>query len=406
MENFKYIILGAGPAGLTFANRLLELGETSFLVLEKDAEAGGLCKSEMVDGSPLDTGGGHFLDVKNEKALAFVFKFMPKAEWTRFRRISTITLEDREIDYPFESNIWQFPVKKQLQYLISVLTAGCMLGKPEPKRFMDWIHWKLGDQIARDYMIPYNEKVWSVDLNTLGTYWLNKLPNLSPKEIVVSCIRKKTSGNAPAHANFYYPNKFGYGEVWKRMANKLGNKIRYNTTVRSLHIKNRTINGIYRGKIIITTIPWKTVNFLPVIPDSIRNEIDSLEYSSMRTTYYPENVTTRAHWTYVPDKSVSYHRRLYRSNFCNGARGYWTETNEKRAGLSPTRYQQFWVNAFAYPLNLVHKPTAMKKMFTYFSKRKIFGLGRWGEWEHMNSDVAVSNALTLADTISNKHHLQ
>jgi len=52
MENFKYIILGAGPAGLTFANRLLELGETSFIVLEKEAEAGGLCRSEIIDGSP------------------------------------------------------------------------------------------------------------------------------------------------------------------------------------------------------------------------------------------------------------------------------------------------------------------------------------------------------------------
>ena len=39
LKNFKYIILGAGPSGLTFANRLLELGETSFIVLEKEKEA-------------------------------------------------------------------------------------------------------------------------------------------------------------------------------------------------------------------------------------------------------------------------------------------------------------------------------------------------------------------------------
>ena len=56
MEKVKYLILGAGPAGLTFANRLKELSEDSFLVLEKEQEAGGLCRSVMVDGSPFDIG--------------------------------------------------------------------------------------------------------------------------------------------------------------------------------------------------------------------------------------------------------------------------------------------------------------------------------------------------------------
>ena len=35
----KYLILGAGPSGLTFANRLKQMGESSFLVLEKEKEA-------------------------------------------------------------------------------------------------------------------------------------------------------------------------------------------------------------------------------------------------------------------------------------------------------------------------------------------------------------------------------
>lgn len=54
----KYIILGAGPAGLSYANRLKKSGETSFLVLEREKDAGGLCRSVNVDNSPLDRGGG------------------------------------------------------------------------------------------------------------------------------------------------------------------------------------------------------------------------------------------------------------------------------------------------------------------------------------------------------------
>ncbi len=405
MENFKYIILGAGPAGLTFANRLLALGETSFLVLEKDQEAGGLCKSKVVDGSPLDIGGGHFLEVKNRKALAFIFQFMPKAEWRQYHRVSTIRLDKSEIDYPFESNIWQFSIRNQLRYLYSILTAGSVFGKPKPENFKDWIIWKFGNQIARDYMIPYNEKVWSVNLKTMGTYWLNKLPKSSSKEIVLSYLQKKSKVAIPAHALFYYPKNFGFGEVWKRMAKKLGNKIRYNEPIESIHVHNKIINGKYHGSFIITTIPWRVVNFLPSIPDDIYQAIDSLQYSSIRVSYYPEQIQTHAQWTYVPNKSVSYHRCLYRSNFCTNARGYWTETNKKRAELHSTRHQPFWINTFAYPLNTIKKLEATKMILTYFSNKQIFGLGRWGEWEHMNSDIAVTKAIEMANAMDKKYHL-
>ena len=59
-KNMKYLILGAGPAGLTVANMLKQKGITDFLVLEREATAGGLCRSVDVDGAPFDIGGGHF----------------------------------------------------------------------------------------------------------------------------------------------------------------------------------------------------------------------------------------------------------------------------------------------------------------------------------------------------------
>ena len=88
----KYIILGAGPAGLTFANKLKEKGEDSFVVIEKEQEAGGLCRSRVVDGAPLDIGGGHFLDVKDSIVTDFLFRFMPEDEWNVFERNSQIDL--------------------------------------------------------------------------------------------------------------------------------------------------------------------------------------------------------------------------------------------------------------------------------------------------------------------------
>ena len=48
----KYLILGAGPAGLTIANKLRQAKKTDFLLLEK--EVGGLCRSLNVDGAHFD----------------------------------------------------------------------------------------------------------------------------------------------------------------------------------------------------------------------------------------------------------------------------------------------------------------------------------------------------------------
>ena len=96
----KYLILGAGPAGLTFANRLLQKGEQDFLVLEKEEDAGGLCRSVDVDGSPLDIGGGHFLDVRNPEVLSFLFPFMKEEEWDLYERDSRIVVNGNVINSP------------------------------------------------------------------------------------------------------------------------------------------------------------------------------------------------------------------------------------------------------------------------------------------------------------------
>ena len=135
MEKVKYLILGAGPAGLTFANRLKELSEDSFLVLEKEQEAGGLCRSVMVDGSPFDIGGGHFLDVRRPAVNTFLFRFMPKEEWKLFKRDSRIVIGDQQVGHPLEANIWQLPVDSQVEVLSSIARSGCNSGKQKPGKF-------------------------------------------------------------------------------------------------------------------------------------------------------------------------------------------------------------------------------------------------------------------------------
>ncbi|MCR5791415.1 MAG: NAD(P)-binding protein [Lachnospiraceae bacterium] len=398
----KYLIIGAGPAGLSFACRLLAHGEKDFLVLEKEDEAGGLCRSALTGGAPLDIGGGHFLDVKKQPVLDFLFGFMKEEEWDLYERDSRIFINDTMIGSPIEANIWQMKLSDQVAYLKAIAIAGCNLEVPMPKRFVDWIYWKLGKRIAEDYMIPYNRKMFGENLDELGTYWLEKLPNVSFEETLLSCLEKKAYGKQPAHARFYYPKHFGYGEVWRRMAQALENRLQLNVTAETLDLDRKTVNGTYEAETIITTVPWTGFSEIIGLPETFKRSIGFLKYSSIVVDYKAENLDTKAHWIYYPDPALSYHRILVRHNFCPGASGYWTETNLTRFDESTAEKGQYFINPYAYPLNTIGKNEAMEELLSFTRQKGVYGLGRWGEWQHYNSDVVVERSMALADKLIKK----
>lgn len=52
-----------------------------------------------------------------------------------------------------------------------------------------------------------------MDLDELGTYWLEKLPNVSFEETLRSCLEHKPYGTLPGHAQFYYPKNMDMENV-------------------------------------------------------------------------------------------------------------------------------------------------------------------------------------------------
>ncbi len=391
--HYKYIILGAGPSGLTHAHALIENGvsKNDILVLEKNETPGGLCRSEIVDGTPLDIGGGHFLDIKKKNVLDFVFRFLPENEWNTFNRISKIRLRGQEIDHPLEANLWQLSKSDQVDYLESIARAGCIREENMPEAFADWITWKLGDRIANEYMLPYNKKIWSMDPNKLGTYWLYKLPDVSFRDTLRSCLEGSPHGALPAHGKFLYPKEHGYGELWQRMGRSLGSALITNFSIEKIDLETKTINDQLSADTIISTIPWHSWNKFCVIPEEIKKNINSLVNIPIDIDYVPETLNNQSHWIYEPDESIPHHRLLLRSNFCTNSKGYWTETNAARS-KEPTDWRHH--NEYAYPVNTLKKPESIKIIMDWFAKHGIIGAGRWGKWEHMNSDIVVDEALT------------
>lgn len=398
----------------------------SFLILEKEEEAGGLCRSATVDGSPFDIGGGHFLDVRRPDVKEFLFRFMPEEEWTLYTRDSRILVNGAQIGHPLEANIWQFDLQEQVAYLTSIAKAGCNLEQPMPERFVEWIVWKLGQRIADRYMLPYNRKMFADELDELGTYWLEKLPNVNFEETLLSCLTHKPYGTQPGHASFYYPKQYGYGEVWRRMAKALSPQVLCGMEAVALDCEKRRVRTktgeMFEAEYIITTVPWRSFEQITGMPEEIGGLVSELKSSAIETRYVPKRLPTEAQWIYEPDLQIPWHRILVRHNFCPGSRGYWLETRKERTAMYKDPTIKFpgdaehgaagmetafdgendssaayrYLNEYAYPLNTIGKPEAIGKLLAFCSARRIYGLGRWGEHCHYNSDVVVELAMQLA----------
>jgi protoporphyrinogen oxidase len=374
----------------------LELGK-SVVLIEKEREPGGLCRSVMVDGAPLDLGGGHFLDLRRKEVLDFLFRFMPRVEWEQHDRVARINLHGSEIDHPLEANLWQLDKASQVDYLESIAQTGSVRGEPMPEGFADWVRWKLGERIAQDYMLPYNRKIWSMDVDRLGTYWLHKLPDVSFREMLRSCLEGRPFGALPAHGTFLYPKRHGYGEVWLRMGAALGNRLVTACPVTSIDLKRRVVNGQWCAGKIVSTIPWAGWPRFTDVPEAIKRRIVELVHTAVDVDYHVEKPPTPAHWVYEPREDVPHHRLLMRYNFCAGSRGHWTETNALRSGPAQGFRHH---NPFAYPVNTRGKPDAVAAILEWAAACGVVGAGRWGKWDHMNSDVAVAEALQTATALA------
>jgi protoporphyrinogen oxidase len=394
----QYLVLGGGPSGLSVALALLDRGvpRDQVVVLEKEDSPGGLCRSEIVDGAPLDIGGGHFLDVRRSSVLAFLFRFLPEAEWTRHRRISRIRIGEKLVDYPLEANLWQLAPEAQVDYLEAIARAGCVRGDTMPAEFEAWVTWKLGERIARDYMLPYNRKLWSGAFASLGTSWLHKLPDVSFRDTLQSCLERRPTGTIPAHGVFLYPGRHGFGEVWRRMGAALKECLVTGTQVESVDVQRLIVNGAWKADRIVSTIPWTAWPGLSAMPDDTRRAVARLRHVAIDVDYVATTLDEPSHWIYEPDEALAHHRKLLRSNFIPGARGYWTETNSARSGAAVGWRHR---NEFAYPVATRETAGAVATVLRWAEAHRIRGIGRWGKWEHLNMDVAVAEAMDAADDL-------
>ena len=408
-SNHTVIILGAGITGVTVARLLQQSGISDFVILEALEEAGGLCRSKVIDGHVLDTGGGHFLCTRHSEVYDFIFSHLPESEFNKFDRVSKIKLGDNRIDYPIEYNLWQLPLEDQVDYLVSCLSAGEISLSREPESFERWIRWKLGGKIADDYLLPYNRKIWGVEPNQLDTDWLHKIPAFNVRELVKSVILGKANKKfMPSHQIFYYPKKGGFQRIFDAIAEPVKHRIHYGEAVVKLEktADNWTVNDAFNAPTVISTIPWHHVDRAMGGVPELSNSFDNIHYSALVVSLHEMAYSHPDHWCYIPDIDVPHHREFYIRNFAphSKANGIYRETNLKRwSGEKPSIY--FQVNDYAYPIPTKGHAESSDRINDHFSHLGLYGVGRWGQHRYYNSDVCIFEAMKLVRRLLDSNRL-
>ena len=258
----------------------------------------------------------------------------------------------------------------------------------------------LGFEMAKQFLAhKYNVSICDVNKDALKKAEA-ELKKLAPKKgmvIATPCdvtkledLEKLWAASAKA---------FGFGELWRRMGEALGPRLLLGTPARTLDVASRTVNGEIEAGLVVNTAPWPAFERIDGLSPESLAAIASLRHTAVDIDYVPEDPDTPAQWIYQPDPALPEHRWLVRRNFLPGSRGYWRETRrERNPPLRPGAFRA--TNDWAYPLNTVGKNEAMAALLAEASAHGVLGLGRWGEWQHYNSDLVVERALALAERIS------
>lgn len=405
-KKVKYLIIGGGITGISLARLMQMRGIEDYVVLEADKVAGGLCRTEKIGEHYLDIGGGHFLYSKYPEVYEFIFSHIPKGKFNYYDRVSKVKLGDNYIDYPVESNLWQLPVGEQVMYLMSVVKAGEVSGKKEPKNYEEWIRWKLGDMVADNYMIPYNSKIWGVSPKEMSIDWLHKIPSINISEILEYSIRRKADvSKYPSHPGFYYPKNGGFQTIFDAIYEKVKGSVVLNSSVKKMINRDGlwVINDKIVAENVVNTAPWSKLFHALGAPKQLKKYFDNLKSTSLVVSLWEEDFTHNWHWLYDPSLSMPNHREFYVNNFSASSKknGMYTETNlkrwpgkgcYKRNGHNPV-YE--YVNKNAYPIPVIGHTQAIKELLSFYEKLKLYGVGRWGQWQYLNADACIKEAINF-----------
>lgn len=375
------IIIGAGPAGLTAAYKLLKETDIKPIIYEESNVIGGISQTFEYKGNRMDIGGHRFftkndlvMDVwkelmKPQGAPALDEKLLnenkqyegkadPEKEDDVFltrRRVSRIYYLGKFFDYPISMK----PKTFLNMGFFRTMSAGfgyihsCIFKKKEDSLENFYIN-RFGKPLYNMFFKDYTTKVWGRSPKEISPDWgAQRVKGLSLMKTFVSALtkpfRKKSSKvETSLIEEFYYPKK-GPGQLYNKMAEeiiKMGGEIHFDSKVNNVHLNGNSIdcievNGnIVKGDYYISSMPIKDLmNSMNDVDKSLLDIANNLPYRDFitvgllldklkiknKTKMKTVNNIVPDCWIYIQDNSV----KLGRLQIFNNWSPYMVDDLEK-----------------------------------------------------------------------------
>ncbi len=412
MKKIKYLILGAGISGLSFA---YYLKRDDYLILEKENIPGGLLQTIKKQGFTWDYS-GHFLHFKNEILKKNIETLMGEKLLHISPKITSIYYKGRFIDYPFQKNIHQLNKSDFIDCIYYLFNK-----KPKAKysNFREMLLGKFGKGICEKFLFPYNEKLYSTDLNNLDAAAIGRFfPDTNIKEIIENF---KNPENSSYNTSFIYPKDGIYSFLELFIKNLI--KIKSNEEIRGINISNKIVKTKkeeYKYKFLINTIPLNEfLNLCNIQTNNILNHNKVLVFN----LGFDSESNFKNHWIYFPDKNISFYRVGFYNNILNenllslyveigfkskklvDIKSYKKRVlyDLKRVGIIENHNlladHHVIINP-AYCFISKDSKKFVSKIESYLSNNNIYLCGRYAQWIYCSIEDNIIRAKGLANKLS------
>ena len=418
-EIVKYLIIGAGVSGLSFANHV-----NDYLIVEKENEIGGYCRT-IKSGEYVWDYAGHFFHFNNEIYKNLFLKSLKKEDIVFQEKCTKIYYNGLLIDYPFQKHIHQLPKDEFIDCLYDLFNKE---EKENYNNFLDMLYGKFGKSITEKFLKPYNEKLYACDLSNLDTDAMGRFFPYADKEDIIRNM--KNSKDISYNNIFLYP-KSGAETFMNILYSSLDkNKILLNTEITKIDMKNKiafTKNMEIHYQYLINTSPLN--KFLNLLGQDYNNLEKKLSYNKVlvfNLGFDKKSIYSKEHWLYFPEKDINFYRVGFYDNILMTNKlsmyieiGYAKDDNiddkeiEKQLKLTLANLQK--VGIISKDFNLVAHSTIImnpayvhiessvekeiKKLFSEFEENNIYSIGRYGAWTYCSMEDCMIEAKNLSENI-------